>query len=364
MAHSSIVGGSTASRVINCPASVNLVAKMPPQLASEYADKGTLLHLAISEILNGNEEVIGMTYKGHVLTDELYDEKIAPALARFSELGDIEYIVESKVSFGDFMPGVFGSADVVGRIDNRAVILDWKFGDGVMVEAIENKQGLFYAAAAMRTKETAWAFKNVKEVEIIIVQPPMMKQWRTTIDRVVEFEKELASAVAESKLPDATIATGPHCRWCTAKTICPKMTGELDRVMHTQLKEVNPEQIGQFLDKIDLLEDWIKDLRGLAFQLLENGIEVPGYKLVAKRATRKWVSPDKAIIALTAMGAELSALIKEELISPAQAEKLLKKPIPEELVSAISSGSTLAPESDSRPALLHNPLATALTKLN
>jgi hypothetical protein len=30
MSHSTIVGGSTASRVINCPGSVALVAKMPP----------------------------------------------------------------------------------------------------------------------------------------------------------------------------------------------------------------------------------------------------------------------------------------------------------------------------------------------
>jgi hypothetical protein len=364
MSHSTIVGGSSASRVIACPGSVELVAKMPPSPSSEHADRGTLLHLAMAEILNGNEEVIGMTYKGIELTDELYDEKIAPALARFSELGGIEYVVESRVDFGNFLPGVFGSADVIGRIDNRAVVLDWKFGDGVMVEAIENKQGLFYAAAARRSKATKWAFAGVTELDIIIVQPPAMKIWRTTIDRVVEFEKELESAVVESRLPDATVQTGPHCRWCNAKTICPRMTGELDRVMQSQLKNVNPEQIGQYLDKIDLLKDWIKDLEGLAFQLLENGIAVPGYKLVAKRAIRKWASQDKAILALTGMGAELSDLFKQELISPAQAEKLLKKPVPEELVSAVSSGSTLAHESDSRPALIHNALATALTKLN
>jgi hypothetical protein len=86
--------------------------------------------------------------------------------------------------------------------------------------------------------------------------------------------------------------------------------------------------------------------------------------LVAKRAIRKWASQDKAILALTGMGAELSDLFKQELISPAQAEKLLKKPMPVELISAISSGSTLAHESDSRSALIHNALATALTKLN
>ena len=35
-AHSNIVGGSTAKRVIACPASVKLCQKMPPQLESEH----------------------------------------------------------------------------------------------------------------------------------------------------------------------------------------------------------------------------------------------------------------------------------------------------------------------------------------
>ena len=51
MQHSSIVGGSTAKRVINCPGSVALVAKMPPKPSSKFADEGTLLHNVIAEII-------------------------------------------------------------------------------------------------------------------------------------------------------------------------------------------------------------------------------------------------------------------------------------------------------------------------
>jgi hypothetical protein len=51
MLHSSIVGGSTAKRVINCPASVALCAKMPPKPSSTFADRGTLLHDAIANVL-------------------------------------------------------------------------------------------------------------------------------------------------------------------------------------------------------------------------------------------------------------------------------------------------------------------------
>ena len=42
-AHSRIVGGSTAKRVMNCPGSVALVATVPPSPPSKYADEGTLL---------------------------------------------------------------------------------------------------------------------------------------------------------------------------------------------------------------------------------------------------------------------------------------------------------------------------------
>ena len=57
-----------------------------------------------------------------------------------------------------------------------------------------------------------------------------------------------------------------------------------------------------------------------------------------------------------------------KVISPAQAEKVLNKhgkPLPANQVAAVSSGSTLAPESDPRPAVLQigAQLMSALNKL-
>ena len=139
MQHSNIVGGSTAKRVINCPGSVALVAKMPPKPSSEHADRGTLLHNAIATILESMDaDVIGMKYEDQVLTQELYDDKIMVALALLDEVDpdkEMEYEVETRVDFGDLLPGVFGSTDLIGRIDDRAIVLDWKFGDGVAVTA-------------------------------------------------------------------------------------------------------------------------------------------------------------------------------------------------------------------------------------
>jgi hypothetical protein len=373
MLHSNIVGGSTAKRVINCPGSVALVQKMPPKPSSEHADRGTLLHDVIAEILGKDlpwDQFIGTKYNDQVLTQELFDEKIAVALAALDEIDPdkrMEYEVETRVGFGDLLPGVFGSTDLVGRIGSRAIVLDWKFGDGVVVGAEENPQLMFYAAACMRTEDAKWAFEGVNEVELIIVQPPVIRRWITTKERIKEFEKELVMAVHEAQKPDAKLQHGDHCRWCAAKPICPKMTGAVDRALQQKIVNLDVDTLGRYLHNADLLEVWIKDLRALAFQMLEKNVAVPGYKLVSKQARRKWTDESKAKQALLALGLKESVVVETSLMSPAQAEKALKKrfnELPEDLIKSESSGTTLAPEDDPRPAMQSFVgLSQALSKL-
>jgi hypothetical protein len=372
--HSRVVGGSTAKRVISCPGSVALCAKMPPKPSSKYADEGTLLHNVMDLILTTNqtpESFAGMEYEGIKLTQELIDEKVYPALRALDDIDpkkEMEYATETRVGFGDFLPGVFGSTDVLGRIGRRAIILDWKFGSGVAVDAESNPQLMFYAAAAMRTPEAQWVFDGVDEVECIIVQPPSVKRWVTTTKRIKQFEQELAMAVRISQMPDAPLNTGDHCRWCAAKPTCPKMTGLVDRSLHAQLDVLNVEQIAGYLKKADMLEQWIADVRGLAHQILDAGKPVPGFKLVAKRATRQWADDDQALVAMLNEGIPESELLTSKVISPAQAEKVLKKhgkQLPANQVVAVSSGSTLVEDSDPRPAVLQigQQLTAALSKL-
>lgn len=372
--HSRVVGGSTAKRVISCPGSVALCAKMPPKPSSKYANEGTLLHNVMDLILTTNqtpESLIGMKYEDITLTQELIDEKVYPALRALDEIDpnkEMEYATESRVGFGDFLPDVFGSTDLLGRIGKRAVILDWKFGSGVPVPADDNPQLMFYAAAAMRTPEVQWVFDDCDEIECIIVQPPSVKRWVTTTKRIKQFEQELAMAVKISQSPDAPLNSGEHCRWCAAKPTCPNMTGMADRALHAQLDILNVEQISTYLKKADMLEQWIADVRGLAHQVLDAGKPVPGYKLVAKRATRQWVDEDQALVAMMNEGIPEDELTQIKVISPAQAEKVLKKhgkQLPANQVVAVSSGSTLVEESDPRPAVLQigTQLMSALNKL-
>jgi len=371
--HSNIVGGSTAKRVMGCPGSVALCAKMPPRPSSVYADLGTLLHNAVSQVLDQGvtpESLIGMKYQDQVLTQELIDNKLHVALDLLGEIDpklEMEYAVETEVGFGDFLPDVFGSCDLLGRIGNRAIVLDWKFGDGVAVGVEENEQLLFYAAAAMRTESVKWVFDGATEIECVIVQPPSVKRWVTTVERVKIFENNLVASVKESQKANAGLSAGDHCRWCSAKPICPKMTGAVDRALQDQLMSLDADMIGGYLKNCDLLEQWITDLRALAHQMLEADTPVPGWKLVNKRAMRQWANEDQAADVLAKVIPE-AELYVTKLITPAVAEKVLKKlgdKLPDDLVIAVSSGSTLAREEDPRPAVVQigKQLVAALSKI-
>ena len=388
-AHSDIVGGSSASRVMHCPGSVALVAKAPPKPSSSYADEGTLCHNAIDIILDKGkdpQEMIGMTYNDIVMTQELLDDKVEVALDIFADEVDpdfeMEFMTETVVSFGDFLPGVFGSADVLGRLGKRAIVLDWKFGSGVIVEAEESYQGMFYAAAAMRTPECQWIFDGVDEVEIIIVQPPEIRRWVTTIDRIKRFENELVAALLEAKKPDAKLHAGDWCKWCAAKPTCPQMTGAVERALKKDLSTIKPEVITLYLGNWELLKEWGKSLEALAFQMLENGVAipavtnqdgivVPGKKLVPTQARRSWVDEAKAKAYLLSKLPK-DEVVSEDILSPAQAEKALKKAkllwTPEEeqeLIVKLSSGNKMVDDTDPTPAV--NPMGkqmiAALNKL-
>ena len=363
--HSNIVGGSTAKRVLACPGSVVLCQKMPPSPSSKYAEEGTMLHDIVEKLVN-SDDVLG----SFDLTEE-QREKLTYAINALDQIdpkAEMIFKTETKdeIEGVKALEGCFGTIDMLGRLGDRAIVLDWKFGDGVMVSAEENEQGLFYAAAAMRTAKAQWAFENATELEIIIVQPPRVSRWVTTWARVQQFEKDLINAVRLAKGPDAPIEMGEHCRWCAAKPICPKMTGAIDRLEHESLKALSAEDLGRALQLADKLESFIKDARALATQRLEKDMPVAGYKLVSKRPTRQWAKPQETKDLLLAMGAKEDQIT--ELLSPAQMEKALKKTglkLPDDHIVAVSSGSTLAPEDDPRPAVLNigKQLSAALSKL-
>jgi Protein of unknown function (DUF2800) len=107
-------------------------------------------------------------------------------------------------------------------------------------------------------------------------------------------------------------------------------------------------QISELLDKADVIETWLKAVRAYAQELIEAGDHVPGWKLVPKRGTRKW--KDERIVKQRFASEGLQDFIVEELVSPAQAERLAKKQGVQldlfDLITSESSGVNLTRETD------------------
>jgi hypothetical protein len=115
---------------------------------------------------------------------------------------------------------------------------------------------------------------------------------------------------------------------------------------------LSDQQLAEILDNADVIETWLKAVRGLAYQRVEQGHDVPGWKLVPKRAIRKW--KDERIVKQRLASEGLDGFMTEGLVTPAQAEKLAKKQGIQldlfDLIDAESSGMNLARETNSRDA--------------
>jgi len=78
---------------------------------------------------------------------------------------------------------------------------------------------------------------------------------------------------------------------------------------------------------------------------MESGAVIDGWQLAPKRALRSWTDESGVVTHLLARGLNIDQIVKQELITPAAAEKLLTKEQRlglDELTSRISSGLTLA----------------------
>ena len=367
-AHSA-VGGSSAKRVLNCTASVNLCAQYP-NVETSFAAEGTAMHEAIDLILMGktqqDTDVIGLTLNGLVITQAMYDDGIAPALEYLDgldkELGGVDFYVEKRVVF----PGIedaFGTVDIIGKAKDRTIVLDWKFGRGVAVEAEHNEQLMYYAYAAAHTAPTNKFFVEGQPIELFIVQPRVndgepYTRWVTTMLQLEAFALELRRAVEISATPDATYKLGPWCKFCNAKTGCDLYNGVIDDAVVTiENRGHSPieDDVRRWLPYADDLIKFGDTIKQMAHELMEQGVEFDDWKLVAKRANRSWSDEKKALAFMARMRLPAADRYEKKIISPAKAEKVLKplgvSAIPDDLIDRVSSGTTLAPASDKRPSV-------------
>jgi hypothetical protein len=232
-----------------------------------------------------------------------------------------------------------------------------------MVDAFENKQGLFYTWCTMNTANEDGLFlyhdmfEGCEKIVVAIIQPSDRREnvldiWETTPDEIAEFGEEMAWAIWRSKSGEDDLCEGDHCAFCPVAPTCPLKLEAVNEALEHIPNELDVRNITELLELADKLEPWIKEVRKLAHDTLERGGRINNWKLVAKRATRHWIDDTKALKYLKRILKSDNATVKK-IISPAQAEKKAKEMKLEKfdisrLCEKISTGTTLTREDDKR----------------
>jgi hypothetical protein len=169
-----------------------------------------------------------------------------------------------------------------------------------------------------------------------------------TIQELVDWEHYVLAPAIENALNPAfpPLPSDSACQYCPAKTICPAQQQIVEVVASAPpISVLSEQQISVLLAQFDMVEDYIKAVRDHALKRMESGAVIDGWQLTPKRALRSWTKESDVVPALLACGLTIDQIVKQELITPAQADKLLPKDLKqsiEPLTSRISSGLTLA----------------------
>lgn len=361
------LGASKAKQWLSCPGSIKLSEKAPKQLASEYADEGTMAHEFAEHILQKNltkEKAKAIkTFKGKEVPKEMPDHVFVYVdyiRNLKAEIGDgAEFLMEQKFHLKHIHPDLYGTSDYSIKEEfGRLVVIDFKYGAGVAVDVEENEQLLYYALGA--------AYGGTySEVELVIVQPRAdhsdgpIRSWKTDMNRLTEFAKILKAGALATQEENATLKDGDHCRWCAAKAICPLLKEKAIQTAQTDFKDpvlnlpsietLTDEQVVNVVKFQSQIENWFESVKDFALLRLMNGEKIDGLKMVAKRATRKWINEDEARRDLFEKHGE--RIYEKKFLSPSAAEKVLGKDSILGLCESVSSGPTIAHESDRRKAL-------------
>lgn len=112
-------------------------------------------------------------------------------------------------------------------------------------------------------------------------------------------------------------------------------------------------EIGGILTRAAALVAWYNDLKEYALQACLSGKEIPGYKAVAGRTSRKWDDLEKAFADMQQHGIEEAILWERKPLTPPALEKALgKKSFAEVATSHViqtPGKPTLVSASDKRP---------------
>ncbi len=389
------LNASSSARWIACPGSVRLIDSLPHGVAertSRPACEGSAAHGLAEWCLHECKppEEFPAEFLKVPKWDEpfpkdaemceavqVYLDTIGDELAR---LGDgTEAWIEARVRPFNYRDDMWGTADcIIMQPFGELQVWDYKHGKGVVVEPEYNSQAMFYGLGALRA--LGLIAEDVTKVTLGIVQPRArhaeggVRRWVTDRRELEEFGDVLEAAADRTKDADAPLVAGDHCRFCPARGACPAQRA--DALGHFDIPVAMPESVGpppvpahhpaeiaRLMKIIPRWDEFVRAVEGVAMRLAERGEHLPGFKLVRRRANRRWQDKKLVVQQLQERVSGLDAVdlfTMPELKSPAQVEKVLtarkikkkdRDALMAELAEKPDGGLTLADEGDARPAV-------------
>lgn len=393
MTQHAVLGASKSAQWINCPGSIALSAGLPNK-GSTYADWGTAAHTLAEWCLNpadGQHDEAARFIGRSIAVGEVFirvDAEMADVVQCYVDyVRDVvnstggTLLIEQRVDYSACIgvPESFGTADTIILAGDEIIVVDLKTGRGEEVDAFENSQLRLYALGALEEFGLVGEFKQAR---LVIVQPRVSRKPSEHVDTLADLEafrlkawssaQRAAMHLATGNPPDDALVPGEkQCRWCLAKSTCPKLQAEVSRTVFddfealvatdepTPVTPSDAEAEARVFARLDMIEGWIEARRERA-RTLAASVELPGYKLVAgKRGARAWTDAEQAEATLKAMRLKVDEMYDFKLISPTKAEKVLKdNPRKwaklEGLITQSEGKPAVVPVSDKRPALVVN----------
>lgn len=384
----SILGASGAYRWLpapwggGCTASVSLSQGLHDE-ESDFAAQGTAAHSLGEYCLHSQSqpwEIMGTKIDG----DTFYPAGMAggnedkPGFVVDKEMADAVQVyldavqewhpdrnqgnsfVEKRFHCPTIHPLFYGTSDLVYiDHDHRTLhIWDYKHGAGIVVEAENNPQLMYYACGAI---EELALWERIDNVVMHIAQPrgfhfdgPIRQSTIDTNTLVTWLEDVLIPAMDKALIEGSReTASGDHCRFCPARAYaCPQIMqdiDELEKLNNMPAEQLTIDQLARRMKLFNVFKIAHKADEETTFKLLTSGKEVPGWKLAPKRANREWKEGAEKEIKKK-FGAK--ALTVPELKSPAQIDAMPEgKAQTARWAFKPETGLTVVPMDDARPAV-------------
>lgn len=339
-----ILSPSSASRWVACPPSARLNEKLIERFGdagSPFAEEGTKAHeLGEIKLRKANGEINDFVYRKRRETlgdipkemedaTDFYAETVLGKLftLRRTDPGARLYI-EQRLDMTNWVPGCFGTGDAILVSDSVLEVCDLKYGKGVPVSAVGNKQARLYGLGGVQAFQALFSFQTVRNT---IIQPRLdsVTEEAMSLQQLLEWGEEIRPVAKLAWEGKGAFRPGDHCRFCKAKAICSARVAEAMRIFEqgaSDVATIPDEQIPDILAHLDTFEAWAKDLRSYALSQAMRGVQFKGYILThGRRPGRKWKNQEEVVDQLSRAGLTEKEYMKTELRSPSEIEKLMGK---------------------------------------